>query len=65
MEFGAHLPLISFQGEHRSLADLQQYAKLAAELGYKFLRANDHFVFSRRGWTGRRPWPLSWRRRER
>lgn len=47
MEFGAHLPLISFQGEQRSLVDLQQYAKLAAELGYKFLCANDHLVFSR------------------
>ena len=47
MEFGAHLPLISFQGEHRGLAELQQYTKLAAALGYKFLCANDHFVFSR------------------
>lgn len=47
MEFGAHLPLISFQGERRGLAGLEQYAKLANSLGYKWLCANDHFIFSR------------------
>lgn len=47
MEFGAHLPLISFQGEQRSLADLLDYAETAEQLGYTFICANDHFVFSK------------------
>jgi alkanesulfonate monooxygenase SsuD/methylene tetrahydromethanopterin reductase-like flavin-dependent oxidoreductase (luciferase family) len=47
MEFGVHLPLISFGGEQRSLADLLAVTKAANELGYTHLCANDHLVFSR------------------
>jgi alkanesulfonate monooxygenase SsuD/methylene tetrahydromethanopterin reductase-like flavin-dependent oxidoreductase (luciferase family) len=47
LHYGAHLPLIAFDGDHRSLADLQAYARSAAELGYRFLCANDHLFFSR------------------
>ena len=47
MELGAHLPLIEFGGEHKTLADLRGYAREAAALGYRFLCANDHLLFSR------------------
>ena len=47
MEYGAHLPLLSFQGESRKLADLEAFTDAARELGYTFLCANDHLVFSR------------------
>jgi alkanesulfonate monooxygenase SsuD/methylene tetrahydromethanopterin reductase-like flavin-dependent oxidoreductase (luciferase family) len=47
MEFGVHLPLISFQGEQRSLDDLLLFTTTARELGYTHLCANDHLVFSR------------------
>ena len=47
MEFGAHLPLIQFGGPTPTLADLRAYARNADELGYRFLCANDHLLFSR------------------
>ncbi len=47
MEFGAHLPLIDFGGGSPSLADLRAYVEGAAALGYTFLCANDHLLFSR------------------
>ena len=47
MEFGVHLPLISFQGEQRSLDDLLAFTEAARDLGYTHLCANDHLVFSR------------------
>jgi alkanesulfonate monooxygenase SsuD/methylene tetrahydromethanopterin reductase-like flavin-dependent oxidoreductase (luciferase family) len=47
VDFGAHLPLISFAGEHRSLADLLAFTEAARDLGYTHLCANDHLVFSR------------------
>jgi alkanesulfonate monooxygenase SsuD/methylene tetrahydromethanopterin reductase-like flavin-dependent oxidoreductase (luciferase family) len=47
MEYGAHLPLIEFDGVRRSLADLRAYAQRAAALGYRFLGANDHLLFGR------------------
>lgn len=46
MEFGVHLPLISFQGEQRSLDDLLALTAAARDLGYTHLCANDHLVFS-------------------
>jgi alkanesulfonate monooxygenase SsuD/methylene tetrahydromethanopterin reductase-like flavin-dependent oxidoreductase (luciferase family) len=49
MQYGAHLPLIEFDGARRTLADLRQYAKRASDLGYRYLCANDHLLF-------RRPW---------
>jgi alkanesulfonate monooxygenase SsuD/methylene tetrahydromethanopterin reductase-like flavin-dependent oxidoreductase (luciferase family) len=47
MEIGAHLPLIEFDGAPRTLAELRAYAGRAAALGYQWLCANDHLVFSR------------------
>src|SRR5262249_1566305 len=47
MEYGAHLPLIAFNGAPPRLADLRAYAQKAAELGYRFLCANDHLLFAR------------------
>ncbi|MCZ6531846.1 MAG: LLM class flavin-dependent oxidoreductase [SAR324 cluster bacterium] len=44
MDFGAHLPLISFQGERRSLDDLIRYTQTASSLGYTYLCANDHLA---------------------
>jgi len=47
IDYGAHLPLIEFDGRRRTLADLRDYARLAAALQYRFLCANDHLVFAR------------------
>ena len=47
MEFGVHLPLISFAGERRSLDDLLALTQAADDLGYTHVCANDHLVFSR------------------
>jgi len=47
MEYGVHLPLISFRGESRTLRDLLELTETAREYGYRFLCANDHLVFSR------------------
>jgi hypothetical protein len=47
VEFGVHLPLISFAGEERPLDDLIAFTEAARNLGYTHLCANDHLVFSR------------------
>lgn len=47
MEYGAHLPLIEFDGASRTLADVSEYARRAAALGYGWLCANDHLLFGR------------------
>jgi alkanesulfonate monooxygenase SsuD/methylene tetrahydromethanopterin reductase-like flavin-dependent oxidoreductase (luciferase family) len=47
MEYGAHLPLIEFDGGRRTLAALRAYAQGAAALGYRYLCANDHLLFGR------------------
>lgn len=47
MEFGAHLPLLSFADERRSLSELVRFTESARDLGYSHLCANDHLVFSR------------------
>jgi alkanesulfonate monooxygenase SsuD/methylene tetrahydromethanopterin reductase-like flavin-dependent oxidoreductase (luciferase family) len=47
MEYGAHLPLIRFDGAPLTLADLRAYARRAAALEYRFLCANDHLLFGR------------------
>jgi alkanesulfonate monooxygenase SsuD/methylene tetrahydromethanopterin reductase-like flavin-dependent oxidoreductase (luciferase family) len=47
MEYGAHLPLIDFEGGRRTLADLRAYARRAAALGYRYLCGNDHLLFGR------------------
>ena len=46
VEYGAHLPLIDL-GAGRSLPALRAYARAAAELGYRYLCANDHLLFDR------------------
>jgi alkanesulfonate monooxygenase SsuD/methylene tetrahydromethanopterin reductase-like flavin-dependent oxidoreductase (luciferase family) len=45
MQFGAHLPLMDFGGNPYDGATLRSYARLAADLGFTVLAANDHFVF--------------------
>jgi alkanesulfonate monooxygenase SsuD/methylene tetrahydromethanopterin reductase-like flavin-dependent oxidoreductase (luciferase family) len=47
MEYGAHLPLIPFDGAGQTLADLHDYARHAAALEYRYLCANDHLLFGR------------------
>jgi len=47
MEYGAHLPLIDFDSTPRTLEDICAYARAAAELGFRFLCANDHMLFTR------------------
>ena len=47
MELGAHLPLIDFGDGGPSPARLRGYSGAAARLGYTFLCANDHLLFSR------------------
>lgn len=49
MRYGAHLPLIDFDGRGWQLSTLTGYARTAAGLGFAALAANDHLVF-------RRPW---------
>ncbi len=46
MEYGAHLPLIDLAAS-RSLPALKAYARTAAALGFRYLCANDHLLFSR------------------
>jgi alkanesulfonate monooxygenase SsuD/methylene tetrahydromethanopterin reductase-like flavin-dependent oxidoreductase (luciferase family) len=47
MQFGAHLPLIDFDGSGYSLKSLVTYTEAARELGYTAIAANDHMLFSR------------------
>lgn len=46
MELGVHLPLIGFGGERWTLDRLLGYVRAARELGFRYLTANDHIVFS-------------------
>jgi alkanesulfonate monooxygenase SsuD/methylene tetrahydromethanopterin reductase-like flavin-dependent oxidoreductase (luciferase family) len=47
MEYGVHLPLIELEPGRWTLPRLRAYAARAAELGYRYLCANDHLLFSR------------------
>jgi alkanesulfonate monooxygenase SsuD/methylene tetrahydromethanopterin reductase-like flavin-dependent oxidoreductase (luciferase family) len=49
MRFGAHLPLIDFDGGGWRPGALASYTAAARRLGYGFISANDHLVF-------REPW---------
>ncbi len=50
MEFGAHLPLMTWGSEEApSIGALTDYARLANQLGLRWLSSNDHLVY-------RRPW---------
>jgi alkanesulfonate monooxygenase SsuD/methylene tetrahydromethanopterin reductase-like flavin-dependent oxidoreductase (luciferase family) len=46
MQCGVHLPLMDFGGNEYDGATLRAYARLASELGFATLAANDHMVFS-------------------
>jgi alkanesulfonate monooxygenase SsuD/methylene tetrahydromethanopterin reductase-like flavin-dependent oxidoreductase (luciferase family) len=46
VEWGAHLPLIGL-GASQSLPALKAYVRTAAALGFRYLCANDHLVYSR------------------
>jgi alkanesulfonate monooxygenase SsuD/methylene tetrahydromethanopterin reductase-like flavin-dependent oxidoreductase (luciferase family) len=48
MEFGAHLPLMTWGSEEPvTLAGLIGFARRARELGFTWLTANDHLVYSK------------------
>jgi alkanesulfonate monooxygenase SsuD/methylene tetrahydromethanopterin reductase-like flavin-dependent oxidoreductase (luciferase family) len=47
MEYGAHLPLIDFDGRGWSQRGLASYVDAARQLGYSFISVNDHLVFQR------------------
>jgi alkanesulfonate monooxygenase SsuD/methylene tetrahydromethanopterin reductase-like flavin-dependent oxidoreductase (luciferase family) len=47
MEFGAHLPLIAFDGRSPGPDELRPYARSARDSGFTFLCANDHLLFAR------------------
>jgi alkanesulfonate monooxygenase SsuD/methylene tetrahydromethanopterin reductase-like flavin-dependent oxidoreductase (luciferase family) len=48
MEFGAHLPLMTWGGEEpASMASLSDYARLANQLGMAWITSNDHVVYER------------------
>jgi alkanesulfonate monooxygenase SsuD/methylene tetrahydromethanopterin reductase-like flavin-dependent oxidoreductase (luciferase family) len=47
MEYGAHLPVIDFDGRGWQQGSLTAYAQSARRLGYQWLTANDHLVFQR------------------
>lgn len=47
LAYGAHLPLIQFDGPPPTLDELRAYARRAGELGYGYLCANDHLLFGR------------------
>jgi probable F420-dependent oxidoreductase len=47
VDYGAHLPLIAFNGQHWSLRGLLEYTETAQHLGFTALSANDHLLFPR------------------
>lgn len=47
MEYGVHLPQIAFDDDPWSLNGLVEYAETAEQLGFRYLCANDHLLFSR------------------
>jgi alkanesulfonate monooxygenase SsuD/methylene tetrahydromethanopterin reductase-like flavin-dependent oxidoreductase (luciferase family) len=47
MEYGAHLPLISFDGRPWSLRGLLEYTGTAERLGFRAVAVNDHLLFTR------------------
>lgn len=57
MEYGAHPPLIRFDGAGQTLDDLRAYTRHAAALQYRYLCANDHLVFGRPWLDGRQRCP--------
>ena len=52
MEYGAHLPLIGFDGKPHTLKRLLDYTEAAERLGFQTICANDHLVFPRPWFEG-------------
>lgn len=52
MEYGAHLPLIDFDGSGWRPSAFTSYARTAGELGYLYVTANDHLTFQRPWFDG-------------
>ena len=52
MDYGVHLPLIGFDQRPFTLDRLLEYTRVAQDLGFRAIAANDHLVFAR-------PWPPS------
>jgi alkanesulfonate monooxygenase SsuD/methylene tetrahydromethanopterin reductase-like flavin-dependent oxidoreductase (luciferase family) len=47
MQYGAHLPLIDFDGGGYSTGDISGFTDAARSAGFTAIAANDHFVFQR------------------
>jgi alkanesulfonate monooxygenase SsuD/methylene tetrahydromethanopterin reductase-like flavin-dependent oxidoreductase (luciferase family) len=47
MQFGAHLPLIDFDGTGFGARDLASFTDTARETGFSAIASNDHFVFQK------------------
>jgi len=47
MQYGAHLPLIDFDGQGFAPGALTSFARAARDLGFAALAANDHLIFQR------------------
>jgi len=47
MDYGVHLPQITFDGRPWSLRRLLEYVEITERLGFAALSANDHLLFSR------------------
>lgn len=47
MQFGAHLPLIDFDGDGWRPGELNAYVDAARETGFSAISANDHIVYQR------------------
>jgi len=47
MQYGAHLPLIDFDGRGWAARSLASYADAARRFGYQWLTVNDHLTFQR------------------
>jgi alkanesulfonate monooxygenase SsuD/methylene tetrahydromethanopterin reductase-like flavin-dependent oxidoreductase (luciferase family) len=47
MRWGVHLPLVDFGGGPASVHDLQEYVRVARDLGFDTVSANDHLVWHR------------------
>ena len=46
MDYGAHLPIIDFRAGSHTRPRLQKYAVAARYLGFRYLAANDHLIFT-------------------
>ena len=47
MDYGAHLPIVDFGHQPFSLEKLLEYTRVAKNLGFRAIAANDHLVSPR------------------